>query len=113
MYMVTTKNKGKEKGKGVKKTKRGEGAAEATSATTNMNSDHDVSEEKEESEDESEDRGKGGWKPNKTARHAPIRGRVRCNDCFVMSIQTSRDHVCNPHDDVGPCREVESGIQTS
>ena len=60
-------------------------------------SGNDGSEEKEESQEESEEDGDmGGWKPTKPRRYAAIRGMVKCNDGFAMSIQASSEHTCTP-----------------
>ena len=116
--MVKIKKKGKSKGQKQKQRKRKrkekrvkkKNEAGASAGGPESESGNDGSEENEENEEESEeDGGKGGWKPTKPKRHAAIRGRVKCNDGFAMSIQTSSEHASTPRDDVGSYREVEVG----
>ena len=114
--MTKIKKKGKSKGQKQRKRKRKgkrvkkNNEAGASARGPRSDSGNDGSEENEENEEESEEDGdKGGWKPTKSRRYAAIRGMVKCNDGFAMSIQASSEHTCTPRDDVGPYRTVEVG----
>ena len=64
----------------------------------------------EVSEESEEDGGKeDDWGMIKPRVRKALRGRVRCNDGFAMSVQESREHTCTPRDDTGPYPMVERG----
>ena len=67
----------------------------------------------EDNDDESEEEEEGGkddsWGTPEPRTYKKLRGRIKCNDGFAMSIQASRDHYSTPRDDTGPYSAVEVG----
>ena len=81
-----------------KRTNDGE-ASSAAAAAAPAAAGRDDEEDDESDEDER-------WVIKRVA-HKKVQPLIRCRDGFRVSIQASRDHYCEPHDDLGPCTHVE------
>ena len=118
VHIVATRSKGK--GKGERKRKRSEendGGEAATDSKTETGpaekpppSRADSGEEaSEESEGEGDEEKEDDWGMSKPRVRKALRGRVKCNDGFAMSVQASSEHACTPRNDTGPYTAVEVG----
>ena len=98
------KRKGAKTPKGKKKKKKRKKSGASAEAASAKNE-----ETRERKEDSDEGDEWVGWKPKRTGARKKTRPPIRCHDGFMMSVQASRDHYCQPREDQGPYSAVEVG----